>query len=43
MPIRLWIAFGGGAESWAAQLAQYDLWLVMQGAGTIKPQVSAFA
>ena len=35
--------FGGSAESWVIQQAQYDLWQAMQGADKIKRQVRAFA
>jgi addiction module HigA family antidote len=41
MAIRLSKAFGGSAESWLIQQAQYDLWQVAQKAGEIK--VKAFA
>ena len=41
MAIRLSKAFGGSAESWITQQAQYDLWQVMQKADEIK--VKAFA
>ena len=43
MAIRLSAAFGGSAESWITQQAQYDLWRAMQGADKIKRQVRAFA
>ncbi len=43
MAIRLSAAFGGSAESWITQQAQYDLWKAMRGAGRIKRQVRAFA
>ncbi len=43
MAIRLETAFGGSAESWVTQQAQYDLWKAMQGADKIKCQVQAFA
>ena len=43
MAIRLSTAFGGSAESWVTQQAQYDLWQAMQGAEKIKRQVRAFA
>jgi addiction module HigA family antidote len=43
MAIRLSVAFGGSAESWITQQAQYDLWRAMQGADKIKRQVQAFA
>ena len=43
MAIRLSAAFGGSAESWITQQAQYDLWRVMQRADKIKRQVRAFA
>ncbi len=36
MAIRLSKAFGGSAESWLIQQAQYDLWQVMQKADEIK-------
>lgn len=42
MAIRLATAFGGSAESWITQQAQYDLWQVMQKAENIKRQVRAF-
>jgi len=41
MAIRLSKAFGGSAESWLIQQAQYDLWQVMQKANEI--EVKAFA
>ena len=41
MAIRLSKAFGGSAESWIIQQAQYDLWQARQKAGEIK--VKAFA
>jgi addiction module HigA family antidote len=43
MAIRLSVAFGGSAESWITQQAQYDLWKAMQSADKIKSQVRAFA
>jgi len=43
MAIRLSTAFGGSAESWVTQQAQYDLWQAMLGADRIKRQVRAFA
>jgi antitoxin HigA-1 len=43
MAIRLSVAFGGSAESWIIQQAQYDLWRAMQGADKIKRQVRALA
>jgi addiction module HigA family antidote len=43
MAIRLSIAFGGSAESWITQQAQYDLWHAMQNAEAIKNQVRALA
>lgn len=36
MAIRLSKAFGGSPESWLRQQMQYDLWLAMQRANTIK-------
>ena len=36
MAIRLSMAFGGSAESWVIQQAQYDLWQAKQKAGKIK-------
>ena len=36
MAIRLSKAFGGSAESWITQQAQYDLWQAMQKADTIQ-------
>jgi addiction module HigA family antidote len=39
MAIRLSAAFGGSAESWVTQQAQYDLWQAMQNADDIKRQV----
>jgi addiction module HigA family antidote len=36
MAIRLSKAFGGSAESWLIQQAQYDLWQAMQNADEIK-------
>jgi plasmid maintenance system antidote protein VapI len=41
MAIRLSKAFGGSAESWITQQAQYDLWQALQKADVIK--VKAFA
>jgi addiction module HigA family antidote len=41
MAIRLSKGFGGSAESWLIQQAQYDLWQVTQKADEIK--VKAFA
>jgi antitoxin HigA-1 len=41
MAIRLSKAFGGSAESWIMQQAQYDLWIAMQKVEEIK--VKAFA
>jgi addiction module HigA family antidote len=41
MAIRLSKAFGGSAESWIIQQAQYDLWQARQKIGEIK--VKAFA
>jgi len=41
MAIRLYKAFGGSAESWITQQAQYDLWQALQKADQI--QVKAFA
>ena len=43
MAIRLSVAFGGSAESWITQQAQYDLWKAMQSVDKIKSQVRAFA
>ncbi|MGB5987375.1 MAG: HigA family addiction module antitoxin [Desulfobacterales bacterium] len=43
MAIRLSKAFGGSAESWITQQAQYDLWEAMKNADRIKRQVRAFA
>lgn len=43
MAIRLSIAFGGSAESWITQQAQYDLWHAMKESDFIKHQVRAFA
>ena len=43
MAIRLSMAFGGSAESWITQQAQYDLWQALKGADRIKRQVRAFA
>jgi plasmid maintenance system antidote protein VapI len=37
------MAFGGSAESWVTQQAQYDLWQAMQGVERIKRQVRALA
>lgn len=36
MAVRLAKAFGGSAESWLLQQAQYDLWHVMQKADNIR-------
>ncbi len=41
MAIRLSKAFGGSAESWLAQQAQYDLWQAMQRADEIEVKVFA--
>ncbi len=41
MAIRLSKAFGGSAESWLVQQAQYDLWQVMQKTDEI--EVKTFA
>ena len=41
MAIRLSKAFGGSAESWLSQKAQYDLWHAMQKADEM--DVKAFA
>ena len=41
MAIRLSMAFGGSAESWLIQQAQFDLWHAKQKAGDIK--VTKFA
>ena len=41
MAIRLSKAFGGSAESWLIQQAQYDLWQLMQKSDEI--EVKAFA
>jgi antitoxin HigA-1 len=41
MAIRLSMAFGGSAESWLIQQAQYDLWHAKQKSGDIK--VTRFA
>jgi len=35
MAIRLSKAFGGNAESWVTQQAQYDLWQAMKNTGDI--------
>jgi len=43
MAIRLSMAFGGSAESWITQQAQYDIWQAMQGSERIKRQVRTFA
>jgi antitoxin HigA-1 len=43
MAIRLSVAFGGNAESWITQQAQYDLWKAMQSVDKIKSQVRVFA
>jgi addiction module HigA family antidote len=43
MAIRLSAAFGGSAESWITQQAQYDLLQVSKSADRIKRQVRAFA
>lgn len=39
MAIRLSKAFGGSAESWLIQQAQYDLWQAMQKADEIRVTV----
>jgi len=36
MAVRLSKAFGGSAESWITQQAQYDLWQAMQNADKIQ-------
>jgi antitoxin HigA-1 len=36
-------AFGGSAESWVTQQAQYDLWQALQNADNIKRQVRVLA
>ena len=41
MAIRLSMAFGGSAESWLIQQAQFDLWQAKKKAGNIK--VARFA
>ena len=41
MAIRLSKAFGGSAESWITQQAQYDLWQALQRADEIKVKVFA--
>ena len=41
MAIRLSKAFGGNAESWLIQQAQYDLWQAMQGAEKIEVKALA--
>ena len=41
MAIRLSMAFGGSAESWLIQQAQFDLWHAKKKAGNIK--VTRFA
>jgi antitoxin HigA-1 len=43
MAIRLSAAFGGSAESWVTQQAQYDLWQALQNADNIKRQVRVLA
>lgn len=43
MAIRLSTAFGGSAESWITQQAQYDLWQALKSADRIKRQVRVFA
>jgi addiction module HigA family antidote len=43
MAIRLSAAFGGSAESWITQQAQYDLWKARQKEDLIRRQVQAFA
>jgi len=40
MAIRLSKLFGGSAESWLIQQAQYDLWQVLQKADDIKVDLS---
>ncbi|MCP3889122.1 MAG: HigA family addiction module antidote protein [Desulfobulbaceae bacterium] len=40
MAIRLSKFFGGGAESWLVQQAQYDLWHALQKADDIKVDLS---
>jgi antitoxin HigA-1 len=42
MAIRLSAAFGGSAESWITQQAQYDLWRARQKEDLIRRQVQAF-
>lgn len=41
MAIRISKAFGGSAESWLIQQAQYDLWQAMQREDEIKVKVFA--
>ncbi|MCP4668617.1 MAG: HigA family addiction module antidote protein [Deltaproteobacteria bacterium] len=41
MAIRLSKAFGGSAESWLIQQAQYDLWQAMQGVDKIEVKALA--
>lgn len=41
MAIRLSKAFGGSAESWVIQQAQYDLWQAMEKADDIEVKVFA--
>lgn len=36
MAVRLSLAFGGSAESWLTQQAQYDLWKVRQNPPEVK-------
>ena len=43
MAIRLSKAFGGSAESWITQQAQYDLWQAMQDADEINRQARVLA
>ncbi len=41
MAIRISKAFGGSAESWMVQQAQYDLWQALQNENEIKVRVFA--
>lgn len=42
MAIRLAVAFGGTAESWITQQAQYDLWQARKQEAVIRSQVRSF-
>lgn len=41
MAVRLSLAFGGSAESWLIQQAQYDLWRIRQNPPKVRRLVEA--